>query len=238
MMGHLVRSRLTGQCQNWEELWDTQAGVCRDLENGLVWKPHTLVLEGLKREKQFFFFQGPKKKVARYDSIGYTVAGGRDRRYFWSSLPTQDIAPSVWKMTLTSQMLLCCGWPWSHPEGNGHSASNQAKICVRLYVCVHVYVFETVLILFIACSAHSRCWGRICWLNLLNEPGVVVYACNPSVWEVESVGSEFGSSLGYIARSVSKNNIEWVWKQSAKNCIKLVVVMVTIIIIKYWLSYF
>jgi hypothetical protein len=65
MMGHLVRSRLTGQCQNWEELWDTQAGVCRDLENGLVWKPHTLVLEGLKREKQLFFFSGAKEESSK-----------------------------------------------------------------------------------------------------------------------------------------------------------------------------
>ena len=36
--------------------------------------------------------------------------------------------------------------------------------------------------------------------KIRNQPGVVVHACNPSIWEAETGGSWFEDSLSYLVR--------------------------------------
>ena len=37
-------------------------------------------------------------------------------------------------------------------------------------------------------------------IKYLFKPGVVVHACNPSIWEAETGGSRFEDSLSYLVR--------------------------------------
>ena len=40
---------------------------------------------------------------------------------------------------------------------------------------------------------------RLCF-KIKNKPGMVVHACNPSIWEAETRESGFTASLSYLVR--------------------------------------